>query len=164
METYSFEKLLLKSAFCCMAADGNIDEREINIIRLLCEQSSLFDKMEFTNEINKLIVSINANRYEFIKSYFESLEQTNFSEEQKLSILDISLNTIRADEIIEYKEIKMVKNISHRLKISNEKILASFSDIDFLLEEDITSDNKWDRLTNELLDKSFYPALKLIEP
>jgi uncharacterized membrane protein YebE (DUF533 family) len=42
METVSFDKLLLKTAFCCMASDGHIDNKEINLIKSMCENSSLF--------------------------------------------------------------------------------------------------------------------------
>ena len=31
MDTITFDKLLLKTAFCCMASDGNIDKREIQV-------------------------------------------------------------------------------------------------------------------------------------
>ena len=42
METITFDKLLLKTAFCCMAADGNIDKREVALIKSMCEKSELF--------------------------------------------------------------------------------------------------------------------------
>ncbi|SEB08913.1 hypothetical protein SAMN05660909_05354 [Chitinophaga terrae (ex Kim and Jung 2007)] len=29
MDIITFDKLLLKTAFCCMASDGNIDKREL---------------------------------------------------------------------------------------------------------------------------------------
>jgi uncharacterized membrane protein YebE (DUF533 family) len=32
MDTIKFDKLLLKTAFCCMASDGHIDSREIAIV------------------------------------------------------------------------------------------------------------------------------------
>jgi uncharacterized membrane protein YebE (DUF533 family) len=42
MDTITFDKLLLKTAFCCMAADGHIDNREIALIKTMCENSPLF--------------------------------------------------------------------------------------------------------------------------
>jgi uncharacterized membrane protein YebE (DUF533 family) len=41
MDTISFDKLLLKTAFCCMASDGNIDNREIALIKSMCEKFAI---------------------------------------------------------------------------------------------------------------------------
>lgn len=42
MDTIPFDKLLLKTTFCCMASDGNIDKREVALIKSLCEKSTVF--------------------------------------------------------------------------------------------------------------------------
>ena len=70
METISFDKLLLKTAFCCMASDGHIDNREIELIKSMCEKSPLFKDFKFEEEINQLVIKINARGKEFIQYYF----------------------------------------------------------------------------------------------
>ena len=52
METITFDKLLLKTAFCCMASDGNIDNREVELIKKMCHNSDLFQNFDFEKEIN----------------------------------------------------------------------------------------------------------------
>ena len=52
METISFDQLLLKTAFCCMASDGKIDQREIAFIKSMCEKSPLFKDFNFQEEMN----------------------------------------------------------------------------------------------------------------
>ena len=47
MDTITFDKLLLKTVFCCMASDGNIDKREIALIKSMCEKSPLFKDFKF---------------------------------------------------------------------------------------------------------------------
>jgi len=59
METITFDKLLLKTAFCCMASDGNIDKKEIAQIKVLCKDSPLFNDFDFVKEINELVSKIN---------------------------------------------------------------------------------------------------------
>ena len=53
METISFDRLLLKTAFCCMASDGNINKKEVAIIKKLCEITvllkNIFDRTEKNN-------------------------------------------------------------------------------------------------------------------
>lgn len=50
-----------------------------------------------------------------------------------------------------YAEIKFFKNIRHRLKISDENILAVFPDIEQFLEEDIMTKSFLDKITNQCL-------------
>ena len=70
METITFDKLLLKTAFCCMASDGNIDKREVALIKKMCKQSPLFIDFDFAKEINILLAKINERGSEFIQYYF----------------------------------------------------------------------------------------------
>jgi len=129
MDTISFDKLLLKTAFCCMASDGHIDKREVDLIRSMCERSPLFVNFNFLEEINILIEKINTKGKEFISYYFDLLAASTLSEQEELILIDFAIKTIEADEQIEYSEIKFFKSIRHRLKISDEKILAVYPDI-----------------------------------
>jgi uncharacterized tellurite resistance protein B-like protein len=122
MDTINFDKLLLKTAFCCMASDGHIYSREIVLIKTMCENSTLFKDFNFQEEINSLLNKINLRGKEFISYYFELLEKSSLSEKEELTLIDFAIQTIKADEQIEYAEIKFFKNIRHRLKISDENI------------------------------------------
>lgn len=73
MVNINFEKFLLQTAFSCMASDGNIDNREIALIKSMCEKSSLFKYFNFQEEINSLENKINTRGKEFISCYFELL-------------------------------------------------------------------------------------------
>lgn len=162
METISFDKLLLKTAFCCMASDGNVDKREISLIKSMCENSPLFKDFNFHEEINILVNKINTRGKEFITYYFELLKETSLTEQEELTLIDFAIQTIKADEQIEYSEIKFFKNIRHRLAISDEKILASFSDIEMFLEEDIATESILDKITSQYLDSAELPQFDLI--
>ena len=89
MDNITFDKLLLKTAFCCMAADGNIDEREISLIRLMCEKSPIFTNFNFNEEINLLVNKINNGGKSFIQYYFDLLKQTQLSEQEELTLIDL---------------------------------------------------------------------------
>ena len=162
MDTISFDKLLLKSAFCCMASDGNIDNREIALIKKMCENSPLFEDFNFQEEINSLVNKINTRGKEFISYYFELLEKSSLSEKEELTLIDFAIQTIKADEQIEYAEIKFFKNIRHRLKISDENILAVFPDIEQFLEEDIMTKSFLDKITNQYLQSAKLPQFELL--
>ncbi|MCZ2130723.1 MAG: TerB family tellurite resistance protein [Bacteroidia bacterium] len=162
MNTITFDKLLLKTAFCCMAADGNIDKREISIIKSMCEKSELFKNFNFQEEINQLVTKLNTNGKAFIQYYFDLLKQTSLSEQEELTLIDFAIQTINADEQVEYSEIKFFKNIRHRLKISDEKILANFPDLEPYLEEDIITDSFLDKITSQYFETTELPQFDLI--
>ena len=162
METISFDKLLLKTAFCCMASDGNIDKREIALIKTLCENTPLFKGFNFQEEINSLVTKINTRGKEFISYYFELLGNSSLTEKEELTLIDFAIQIINADEQVEYSEIKFFKNIRHRLKISDDSILAVFPDIEQFLEEDIVTESFLDKITNQYLETAELPHFELI--
>ena len=162
METISFDKLLLKTAFCCMASDGNIDKREIALIKSMCEKSPLFKDFNFLEEINSLVSKINTRGKEFISFYFDLLRKSTLSEQEELTLIDFAIQTIKADEQIEYSEIKFFKNIRHRLKVSDDSILAVFPEIEQFLEEDITTESFLDKITSQYLEAAELPQFELI--
>lgn len=162
METISFDKLLLKTAFCCMASDGHIDNREIALIKTMCENSPLFRDFNFQEEINSLVNKINTRGKEFISYYFDLLSKSTLTEKEELTLIDFAIQTIKADEQIEYSEIKFFKNIRHRLKVSDEKVLAVFPDIEQFLEEDIVTESFLDKITSQYLEAAELPQFELI--
>jgi len=162
MDTITFDKLLLKTAFCCMAADGKIDNREISIIKSLCEKSQLFANFNFQEEINLLVSKINTGGKAFIKNYLDLLKEAKLTEEEELTLIDFAIQTINADDQIEYLEIKFFKNIRHRLNVSDDKILAHFPDIELYLEDDIITDGYLDKITSDYFEISELPKFDLI--
>ena len=162
MNTVTFDKLLLKTAFCCMASDGHIDNREVAVIKAMCKKSPLFETFNFEEEINLLVSKINLEGKEFIQYYFDLLSNTNLSEQEALTLIDFAVQTIKADEQIEYSEIKFFKNIRHRLKISDEAILKAYPGLEFFLEEDIPSESHLDKVTNQYLESAQFPKFASI--
>jgi uncharacterized tellurite resistance protein B-like protein len=163
METISFDKLLLKTAFCCMASDGNIDKREVELIRKMCQQSPLFKDFDFGKEINILLTKINERGTEFIQYYFDLLNNTNLSKQEELTIIDFAINTINADEVIEYSEIKFFKAIRKCLSISDDNILEVYPEIDSYLEEDIDTESELEKLVNSYLKSVELPQFEQIK-
>lgn len=162
MNEITFDKLLLKTAFCCMASDGNIDNREIGVIKSLCEKSSLLQKFNFQEEINLLISKINERGLEFIAYYFDLLKNSTLTEQEELTLIDFAIQTIKADEQIEYSEIKFFKIIRSYLKIRDERILKVFPDIEQFLEQDIITESYLDKITKQYLSLTKLPKFERI--
>ncbi len=146
-----------------MASDGDIDKKEIDLIKTLCENSSLLKDVNFLEEINSFVNEINDGGKEFISNYFNLLSQATLTEKEELNLIDFAIQTIKADEKIEYSEIKFFKNIRHRLKIDDESILAVFPDIEMFLEQDIVTESFLDSITKQYLETTVLPQFELIK-
>ena len=162
MEKIPFNQLLLQTAFCCIASDGNIDKREIAIIKSLFEDSEYFENTNLQDEMNQLIMKINDKGTDFFRDYFLLLNEANLTEDEELIIIDYALQTINSDDKVEYSEIKFFKNIRHRLRVSNEKILAKFPEIEMYLEDDIITVSLLDRITKQYFEIADLPHFEAI--
>jgi len=165
MNTQNLNQLILYTAFCCMTSDGDIDEREVMLIKSMCEKSHLFENFDIQKELNLLIDKINVEGKKFFLDYFDLLKNTELSEEDELTLIDFAIQTIWADEIVLYSEIKFFKNIRYRLNVSDEKILERFADIpdiELFLGQDIITDSFLDTISNLYLESVELPKFELI--
>lgn len=152
METINFNKLLLKTAFSCMACDGEIDKREVKLIKELQEENKTFGEIDLNSELDILLLSINKDGNQFLKDYFNLLTTSELSEANELKLIEVAIETIKADDKVEYSEIKFFKVIRSKLKIDNELILAKHPDFEDYLEQDIISESYLSKLQKDFFD------------
>ena len=145
-----------------MASDGNIDKREVELIKKMCEQSPLFIDFDFNKEINILLSKINERGTEFIEYYFNLLNNSDLTAKEELTIIEFAINTINADDVIEYSEIKFFKAMRKCLNITDENILAIYPDLEYYLEEDINTESDLDKLVNNYLGSVELPQFEHI--
>ncbi|MCK0125747.1 hypothetical protein MWU76_15255 [Gelidibacter sp. F2691] len=160
METISFNKLLLKTAFSCMACDGDIDKSEVKLIKQLQSENKTFGEIDINSELNILLNEINQDGQEFLRGYFEELETFELTEDNELKLIEVAIETIKADEKVEYSEIKFFKVIRSKLKIENSKILDKHPDFESYLEEDIISDTYLSRLQEDFFASQLLPKFE----
>ena len=145
-----------------MASDGEIDKREIELIKSLCKVEDVFKNFDFLTEINSLVNKINVNPSEFISSFFKEINNINLSESEELMLINFSIEVIKADEEIKYSEVKFFKAIRHHLKLSNDRILADFPDIESFLKEDIDTDSNIEKLLHHFQEATDFPQFEQI--
>lgn len=137
-----FNKVLLLTSVCCMACDGEIAKEEVETLKKLSNELALFGKDEMKPILSIVMESLSKFGYEFVKSYLDLLEKTEFSEEQAIKILDVATKTIYADQKVEYDEIKFFKSIRRKLDVSDEIILKQVEGVeDYWLEADAQDAN-----------------------
>lgn len=163
MEKTEFEKILLKTAFCCLASDGNIDKREIDLIQSIFTNFDQYKNVNLKSKINSFIELYNEKGRDFFTFYFDLLKEATFSLDEELTIIDIAIRTIQADDLIEYSEIKFFKIIRHHLKATDSQILEKFPDIEIFLEEDIATESIYDKMKKQYFDTVELPQFEIIK-
>ena len=146
-----------------MVSDGEIDQREINTIKNLCEKSPLFENFDYKTEINSLIEEINQDFRLFISEYFRLLKETDLDEKSELDILDFAIKTIYTDDKVAYSEVKFFKNIRHRLNIEKGKLLEIYPEIEEWLEDDIKSEFYLDEIKQDYFNTLENPSFDIID-
>lgn len=162
METLHFNKLLLKTAFSCMACDVDIDKREVKLIKQLQKERKTFEEIDINTELDTLLLAINKDGHQFLKGYFNELTNTELTEANELKLIEVAIDTIKADEKVEYSEIKFFKVIRSKLKIDNEPILEKHPDFEDYLEQDIITDSYLSRLQDDFFDTHISNEFELI--
>lgn len=161
-----FDELSLKTAFCCMASDGEIAQEEIDTIQKLCQREEMLKKMDFQNEIKRFVEEINKQGMQFIKNYLDELEKTSLTELENINLLNIVFEVIFADGKVEYSEVKFFRNIRIRLSISDEAIEKSFAntpDLDVFLAKDIVDPLSVEKVTQQYFSSIEIPQFNLEE-
>lgn len=162
MEALQFNKLLLKTAFSCMACDGAIDKREIKLIKRLHKENKTFGDIDVNAEMDNLLIAINNNGHQFMRDYFDELSNSELTEINELNLIEVAIDTIKADEKVEYSEIKFFKVIRSKLKIDNERIVEKHPDFEDYLEQDIITDSYLARLQDDFFDTHISNKFELI--
>ena len=136
METMKNE-LFLRTAFACMACDGDIATEEIALVKQFTEQSELFSTINVESQLNDYVKQINEQGKKFLSCYLSDIANSELTENEEMEIVRIAIQTIEADNKIEYSEISFFKKIRQRLNVSDETILTEFPDKEDYLLPDI---------------------------
>ena len=118
-------ELYLKTAFCCMACDGDIATEEIELIKeYVAAHPALFADIDIEQTLNIYINAINRSGAHFLMAYIDELANDTLSENEKLEIIRLAISIIEADKNIEYSEVSFFKRIRTQFRtLSDEQIL-----------------------------------------
>lgn len=137
-----FNELLLRTAFACMSCDGDIAPEEVDLIRQADKEQHLFGDIDVNVELDKLVNEINIKGKGFLKQYLNSLAEQTLSEDEELKVADVAVRMIRADNVIQYSELKFFKVLRSNFKVVSDKnLLEKVENIDeSYLAQDIRAD------------------------
>ena len=142
------QELYLKTIFCCMACDGDIAPEEVELVKELTTQADVLAGLDTQTLLDKWIGQINNGGAIFLRGFLKELSEQELTTDEQMTIIDLAIQTIEADNRIEYSEIKFFKKIRFRLSVSDEEILERHPDKeDWLLPDIIEVDDPvWDNI------------------
>ena len=121
-------ELYLKTAFACMACDGEIANEELELVKHFATSSTLFEGLEIEKQLNEYVAEINDQGLSFLAGYINNIVNAQLTEQQELDLAKIAIKMIEADKKIEYSEISFFKRIRSKLRVSDDKLLEIFKD------------------------------------
>jgi uncharacterized tellurite resistance protein B-like protein len=167
MQAQQFEELLLQTAFCCMISDGNIDEKEIATIKSLPEKYNIFQALNIDEALKKMTDEFREKDKNYILDYYKAIENYELDEQQQLTLIRVAIDLIKADERIEYSEVKFFKTIRYRLPVADdtviEKLTETIDDIELFLGDDINANTSVDAATANYLQIADFTKLNIEE-
>ena len=132
MDNKTFKNLLLETAVSAIACDGSVDEREIEALRNIEKNSPYFSSDDLSKDLDKYLKNCEKNLEKFQSSLFKKIKKAKLNIVQELSLMEISLRIISADEKEEDDEINFVKLLRSNLSISDLILYQRFGKIEYL--------------------------------
>lgn len=146
MET---KELFLKTLFCCSACDGDIATEEVSLVKDLTKNKHIFDDINVEDTLNNYIKEINERGKAFLRNYLNEVGDSALSEDEQITLIDLAIKMIEADNIIQYSEVRFFKKIRNRLSVSDEAILEKSPNIeDYLLPDILPEDKDFEEVGN----------------
>ena len=139
MET---KELLLKTLFCCSACDGEIATEEIDLVKGLTKNEGIFNEINVEDTLNSYIKDINEQGKAFLRNYLNEVADSSLSDDEQITLIDLAIKMIEADNIIQYSEVKFFKKIRNRLSVSDDAILEKLPNNEDYLLPDISAEDK----------------------
>lgn len=137
-------ELYLKTAFCCMACDGDIADEEVALLKKTAAEENVFDGLDIQAKLNEYVAGINEQGRQFLNNYIEEVKEAGLDDDDALQLIKIAIDTIEADNQIEYSEVSFFKKVRKNLSISDEKILETMPDKEDYLLPDVEEDFDFD--------------------
>ena len=136
-------ELYLKTAFCCMACDGEIAAEEISAI---C-QMPIFARLEPKQMLDDFVTKLKAEGLHFLHNYLNEIKMASLSEDEECNLASVAIQTIEADQSVEYNEVAFFKKIRRRLKTSDKRLLE-------IIPQDSVMPDREDYLLPDISDEN----------
>lgn len=141
-----FKNILLDTAVAAISCDGDIDEREIEALKNIEKSSPYFSSTDLSENLDKSLKEAISDIMQFQGNVFNKIKNTKLNLAQELTLIEISLRIIAADDKEEDSEREFIINLRNCLDISDLLLYQRFGEIEYLglinLEDNFSEFNK----------------------
>ena len=124
-----------------MACDGDIAEEEVALLNKMASEDTVFIGLDIQGKLNEYVSAINKRGRLFLNDFIEEVKQADLDDASSLLLIKIAIDTIEADNQVEYSEVSFFKRIRKFLPISDETILNAMPDKEDYLLPDVETDD-----------------------
>ena len=132
MEKTHFKNILLKTAVASISCDGDIDEREIEVLEHIEKSSPYFSSTDLSKNLDKYLKEAISHVLQFQENVFNEIKNAKLNLAQELTLIEISLRIIAADDKEEDSEREFIINLRNCLEISDLILYQRFGKIKYL--------------------------------
>tara|TARA_B100000315_G_C14178358_1_gene407765 strand:- start:106 stop:573 length:468 start_codon:yes stop_codon:yes gene_type:complete len=127
-----FKEILLNTAVCAIAADEIIDERETEALYNIEKKSPYFSSIDLEQTLKSSLDTCMNDIESFANSTLDCISKEDLNVVQELTLLEISLRIVVADDIVVEKEKQFIKRLRGVLKVDDFIISERFGAIEYL--------------------------------
>lgn len=128
----NYKNILLETAVSAIACDGDIDKREIEALKSFEKNSPYFSSEDLSETLEESLKECSKDIVEFQKSIFEKIKKSKLNLLQELTLMDISLRIIVADDIVVEAEKEFIIELRKHLSVSDLILYQRFGKIEYL--------------------------------
>ena len=128
MEKKEFTHNLIQIAFCSIVCDSYIDKSEIEKLKEISEKDFYFEGFSLSKDIQSLEEEFSKRDLLLVNEILNNQLTLDYSESQKLIIIETVIGIIKADSKIEQSEIDFTNKLIVNLRIPSEVIKSRFGE------------------------------------
>ncbi len=127
-----YKEILLNTAVCAIAVDEIIDERETEALYRIEKKSPDFSSVDLEKTLESSLDKCMNDIESFINSTLDGISKEDLNPAQELTLLEISLRIVIADDIVVEEEKQFIKRLRGVLKVDDIIISERFGTIEYL--------------------------------
>lgn len=156
MDKDSFDHLLLETAFVFTAADGVVEEGEVEALTEFASAHHLADKETLNTLLSQWSERFNREGTGFMKDFLNALPGLDLNKKEKIRLLQMAVLTIQIDQMVWEGERTFFKLLFYKLDMKERTVLKKVKGIDesYLPSDDDDEDELYEEYFNSLeIDK-----------
>lgn len=125
MEKKEFTKELLKIAFAATVCDGEVDASELDAIKTIEKEDFYLKEFDLSDELDQLNSSAQTDYLGYANKALNEASKIEFTPAEKMVTINLAIAIVRADDVVQEREIEFINSLMLNLKIPQAMVEAA---------------------------------------